>query len=420
MRKVFTNKNFSLLFFGNLVSSIGNTFYNFGIGWFILALTGSAFQAGLYLATGGLVSLLLTPFCGVLADRFNKVKIVYITDFIRGIAIVGAGYFISQDLDISTTMIVLYTATIILSVNQALFGPAVSSLQVDIVDEEDLQAANATMSMIRSLQGIIGLTLGGVLYEALGINWIFIINGLTFILSGISEMFIKHAYKKSDEKLTVKAGFDDLKVGLKYLVNKKGLMSLMVGIMFLNFAFIPLFVNGFPYMFNQLLKTSAFEYSIVQISVSVGTLIGAIIIGNIANRISVIKSQYTGLPLMSLIFIVIAILFNFVLNGIIEFNLFYGLIIGLMLIEGILNMYINIPIGTAFAISIDKEYRGRAYSVIETMGRAAIPLATLLGGFLIEVAGLEVLLVSSISIIFLIMIFFMTNKNIRNYLKSVD
>ncbi|QVK20896.1 MFS transporter [Mycoplasmatota bacterium] len=420
MKKVFTNKNFSLLFFGNLVSSIGNTFYNLGVAWFILELTKSALQSAIYIATGGIVSLLLTPFCGVIADRFNKVKIVYITDFIRGIVILGAGYFIYQDLSLSTTMIVLYVATIILSINGAFFGPAVSSLQVDIVDEEDLQAANASMSMIHSLQTIIGLTLTGLLYDIIGITGIFIINGLTFVFSGMSEIFIKYSYKKSAERLTVKEGLIDLKVGFKYLFNKRGLMSLMIGILLLNFAFVPLTVNAFPYMFNQLLKTTVFQYSLVQVSAAIGTLVGAIVIGNIARKLSVMKAQYTGMPLMALVFIFVAILFNFILSGKIEFNLFYGLIIGLMFFEGILLMYLNIPIGTAFAITIDQEFRGRAYSVIDTMSRAAIPLATLLGGFLIQVAGIQVLLVSNITIVFLIMIFFMSNKNIRGYLRSVD
>jgi len=420
MKKVFANKNFILLFVGDLVSSIGNSIYNFAIGLYIFEITESPIQFSLYMAVGLIITLVLTPFCGVLADRFNKVRTIYITDLIRGIVIAAAGIIIFQGLTQSNTMIVLYTCTIILSISSSLFQPSVDSLQVEVVDPDDLQSANATLSMTTSIQMIIGLTIGGILYDSLGINWIFIINGLTFIISGFSEMFINHPFIKKEDKLTLKSGFIDFKIGIKYLVSKKGLMSLMIAALFLNFAFIPLFATGFPYLFKVLLERSAVEYSFVQVAISVGTLIGAITIANLAGKLNLMKSQYLGLSLMTIIFIGIALLFNMILAGSIGFKLFYILIISLMLIEGIINMYLNVPLSTAIAKSIDQEYRGRAFSVISTMSMCAVPIAFLLGGILIESSSLQALMVFSISVLLIIIFVFMTNKNIRQYLRNSD
>ena len=88
------NKNFLLLYFGRLVSNFGNVFYNFAIGWYILSFTESASASGFYIAFGAIVYFILTPFGGVLSDRWDRVKIVYITDFIRGASIVLAGLVI--------------------------------------------------------------------------------------------------------------------------------------------------------------------------------------------------------------------------------------------------------------------------------------------------------------------------------------
>jgi len=405
---------------GNLVSSIGTTFYDFAIGWFILELTGSALQAGIYIATGGIIRLILTPFCGVLADRFNKVRILYITDWIRGLTIIGAGLAIFSGLNDPTTILVLYICTIILAVNGALFTPAVSSLQMEVVDRENFQSVNATMSMIGSFQGILGILLGGILYTTLGVKWIFIINGLSFIFSGISEMFIKHPHRRTNEELSVKEGLRDFKEGLKYLISKRGLMALMIGSLLLNFAFEPLFVNGFPYLFNQILKTSALQYSYVQVAAAVGSLVGAVVIGNLAKQIKVRPAITWGLTTITLVFIMIAVSFNLIIEGSISYQLFFWIVIGLMFLNGVLLMYLNIPTNTAFAKTIEPEYRGRAFSVLGTMSMAAIPLSVFLGGFVIEVLGLQVLLILSVVILVLITTYIFSNKRITEFIEDVD
>jgi len=418
MRRIFSNRNFTLIFTGNLVSSIGTTFYNFAISWFILDLTNSAFQAGLYMAVGAVVTLLLTPIAGVIADRFNKVRIVYITDYVRGIAIITAGLVIFSGISDNLTLIVLYACTIILGINGALFSPAVTSLQTEIVDPEDLQSANATMSMIGSFQGIIGLALGGILYVIVGINWIFIINGLTFIFSGVSEMFIRHQFVKKEETLTLERGVDDFKSGLKYLFSIRGLMPLMMGSLMLNFAFVPMGNNAFPYMFNQVLKTTPLHYSFVGMSISIGTLLGAIIIGNLQGRISVKKSTIYGIFSILVIFMSITAMFALIINGSIAYTLFLVAVLLLMGALGVTLMYTNIPMQTAFARNIEPEYRGRAFSVTQTLSMAATPLAVFLGGVVIEFSGLMVLLYSCIAIQVFIILFVFSNKNIRYFFNN--
>jgi len=91
MRALLKLPNYRLLFAGDLVSQIGSALYSFGISWFILTLTGSTFQAGLYLGFTGAIQILLVPFLSVYADRWHKGRILSITDFIRGIAILIAG-----------------------------------------------------------------------------------------------------------------------------------------------------------------------------------------------------------------------------------------------------------------------------------------------------------------------------------------
>ena len=82
---VFFNRNFRLVFLGALVSELGALLYNFAVGFYILQISGNnAFLQGLYLALCGAALLVFTPVGGVLGDRFNKAKIMYVCDYIKG------------------------------------------------------------------------------------------------------------------------------------------------------------------------------------------------------------------------------------------------------------------------------------------------------------------------------------------------
>ena len=82
---VFANRNYRFVFFGALISELGALLYSFAVGFYILQISGNnAFLQGLYLALCGVALLLFTPVGGVLGDRFNKAKIMYVCDYIKG------------------------------------------------------------------------------------------------------------------------------------------------------------------------------------------------------------------------------------------------------------------------------------------------------------------------------------------------
>ncbi|PKK96494.1 MAG: MFS transporter, partial [Tenericutes bacterium HGW-Tenericutes-3] len=94
-KSIFKNKNFTLMFLGLLVSNLGTQIYNFAMSIYIYDITdNNAIIAGIYFALGGAIFFVLTPFAGAIIDKIDKVKIVYITDFINGATIIAAGTII--------------------------------------------------------------------------------------------------------------------------------------------------------------------------------------------------------------------------------------------------------------------------------------------------------------------------------------
>lgn len=389
MKELFKNKDFTLLFSGHFVSQIGSVFYNFAVGWYLLSLTKSPLIAGMYIALGGVITILTTSISGVFIDRMNKLFILYMTDFIRGFTILLGG-FIMFTLNQETYLIgLLFFITIILALNNAFFHPAATALRPDIVADENLNQANALFSFIASIQTIIGLLLAGLLYAALGIELIFLINGISFILSGITELFIR---KRNDDSMPTavekKTFKEDFKVGIQYILRRQGLLMVMVSALLLNFAFAPFFANILPYLFNLVLEKEPLDLSIVQITASLGMLISGIIIGVVGKNMPIKSTILRGLSFTGTGFITLLILIMAVTSNIITYQQFMVLFLPVIFLTMTANVWVNVPFMTGMLRTIDKDVRGRVFGLMDTISQAMTPLAFLLAGFLLEYGSL--------------------------------
>jgi len=413
---VFKNKNYVLLFLGALVSNLGNTIYNFAISLYILDVTNNnALIAGLYLATGGLVYFIIAPFGGAIVDRLDRVKVVYITDFIRGVTIVVAGYLLFVGLTNNQQIIMLFICTIILAVNGAIFGPATSALPANILKPEQLQQSNSLMQGANSLYAIIGALLGATLFTLLGIKMIFIINGLSFILSGISEVFITTKTKADpDHVITFKSAVDDIKIGFKYLVKLKPIFYLILYASLLNFFMTPVFANGLPYLFKSQLQVSSIYYSFIVAAFPAGIIISSLILGIKKQKERIFSLLKMGLIGFALFMAIFTIGVHLHLANISTFLVFMITSVLVTLILGVYNGLINIPFGTAIQLKVEKDMQGRVFSVLSVIAMGLTPISMAIAGIIIE--GLGVLTLFYISSIALVIITFLIikNKYIRN------
>ncbi|MEG1016201.1 MAG: MFS transporter, partial [Oscillospiraceae bacterium] len=125
-RSVLRSRNFFLLFLGTIVSNIGSTLYSFAVSFYILKITqNNALLQGIYLAVCGVVFVLFSVVGGVLADRWDKVKIVYGSDFIKGFAILISAviiYISIQNGSVTTQLIVLFCMGILSNIIAAIFS----------------------------------------------------------------------------------------------------------------------------------------------------------------------------------------------------------------------------------------------------------------------------------------------------------
>lgn len=404
VKSVFKNKNFVLTFLGALVSNIAAIFLNFATSFYILKITdNNAFIQGIFLAVGGLVFVACSIFTGVLSDRFNKAKIMYICDYAKGILIIFGGtlLFVIKNNTIQTVL--MFVLTVFLNAIAAIFTPASQSILPFILEEEQLQQGNSYLTGLNSFQSIIGLLLAGLLYSFVPFPIIMIAIGVCYVGSGISEMFIRYEFIPNENKLTFNSVVLEIKDAFKYLKTIEALAIFIVIILFVNFFFAPLDANFLPtFVYSDLAEHSDYLFSsfispemwssLLSVFFCIGGIIGALILSNAKPMDKVAKFIKLQFAILSVFTFVLAVLYFVLVNKNDSVNLFLIVSCALFLIDGIIISFINIPFGTTIYKVCEKSMLGKVQTLINIGSQGLIPLASFLAGICIQYLGNHILL----------------------------
>ena len=393
-KNVFRNKNYTLTFLGALVSNVAALFYSFAVSFYILKLTGNnALIQGLYLASGGVTFCIVALFGGVVADRFDKAKIMYICDYLKGAIIVGFTFLLMFVIKSNEgKVVILFVVTVLLNAIAGIFTPASNALLPQIVEGNQFQQAQSYFSIINSFQAIAGVILAGILYTLVPINVLFFIVGGCYIVSAISEMFIKYtsSYEKRDEKLTVKAVFNDIGEGFRYLKTIKALLVLIICILFINFFFSPIFENfppyfiatdvaGTDYLFHDTLAPEMWN-SFFSVAVGIGSLVMGIVLSIMKQSKKCNCVVRWSMMAVSFLVILMAVFYGLFTNNIISLNALLIILLVILFLIGAFIILINVPSSTAMMTIVDKDKFGKLSSVMNIGSQGLIPLSMFLGG----------------------------------------
>jgi len=393
-KRLFINRDYGLLFLGRLVSQIGDGIHYFALTWLVLDLTGSGATLGSVLMVSTLPGILLAPFAGVIVDTLNRKMIIVGADIIRGLlALTLAAVYHSGLL----TMPILYVATALLSLCGVVFGPAISATIPNLVKKEELVQANARDSFSMSATGILGPIAGAVVLGATGYFGVFIINGICFILSGISEMFIrfpkreKHSLDaaavqgKEKPPSPTRQFMINFKQGFTYIWSNVGLRTLIMFALVLNFMGNPLFSVIFPYFGKEVLQMEASHYGFTQSSFPAGLMLGTFLIGALTQRISKHQLLSWGIVWQGILVLLMSIIaFPIVHQHLSPMAILASIAVPTLFL-GILNVQVNVPLNVTLQESVPDNYRGRVFGLLGSLVQMLVPVSMALFGVLVDI-----------------------------------
>src|SRR5512135_2545010 len=172
------NSEFTRLWIGQLVSNLGDWFNTVAVLALVYDLTQSGLSTGLIIIASTLPAFLLTPYAGVVVDRFDRRQIMMTADLTRGVLALGMLLVRTPN-----EIWLLYVFSALLIAFASFFGPALNSAIPNLVSSDELISANALSSATWGLMLAVGAAVGGIVIATVGRDAAFIINSLSFLFS---------------------------------------------------------------------------------------------------------------------------------------------------------------------------------------------------------------------------------------------
>lgn len=192
---ILQNANFRWLWVGQVVSLLGDWFNLIASATLVAQLSGSGFAVGVLFTIRMLAPFVIASVAGICADRCNRKHLLIITDIARGFIVFGF-LLVREESDIW----LLYTLTTLLFAVSGFFTPARRAILPDITSPRELGAANALGAATWAVIYALGAAIGGFTTGIFGSQTAFVIDGLTFFISGAILLKIKLSNPSSTTK----------------------------------------------------------------------------------------------------------------------------------------------------------------------------------------------------------------------------
>ncbi len=367
------NRDLFLLWQGQLVSQLGAQAFNIAMMYYLMEATGSSSVMGIVVAIGMLPMILVGPFAGVLADSLSRKSIIIGADIVRGIAVLLAAltlYLAPQ----STTLAIAAVcfAVVVNATMRAFFQPAISASIPDLCQREQLDKTNALFQSTTQFTQVIGQAVGGILYRIVGAPVMLLIDGISYLLSALSEAFIRMPQRESHKPLNFAQAKRDFganfKAGLAYVKGVEGMLSTMLFVSSINLFVAPVLLL-LPFYAENTLGGDAGWYGFLLATLAFGTILGGIVAAKVSPQ--GIKRTRHMIAAMYLAGIGIGAL------GLINDSY---MALAAIAVVGIAIGLFNVPAMTLFQSAPPANLRGRVFSLLNTAVTAAMPLGFLLGG----------------------------------------
>lgn len=356
-------RNYRLFFYGQMLSLIGTWTQQVALPWLVYRLTGSVFLLGIVGFAGQIPVFILTPFAGVLTDRWNRYNILIVTQILLMVqAFLLAALFFSGHIQVWHIIIL----TVLMGLINAFDMPTRQAFVVTMVDNrEDLGNAIALNSMMFNSARLIGPSVAGLVIAVTNEGICFLVNGVSFVFVIASLLMMKiHTEQPKPHKSHV---LHEMREGLVYVYGFKPLRYIILLLALVSLVGMPYSVL-MPVFAGNILGGGPHTFGFLMTAAGVGALSGAMYL---ASRKSVWGLERI-LPMATGVF-------GF---GLIAFSLSRQLWLSLplMVITG-LGMIMQIAAcNTLIQTIVDDDKRGRVMSLYVMAFIGTAPFGSLLAG----------------------------------------
>lgn len=381
MFQALRNRNVTILFSAQVVSIMGDMVLFIALPFWVYKLTGSALATGIMMGALTLPQLLVSPFAGVIVDRVDRKRLMIISDLLR--AALMLCYFLVND---ASQVWVIYLLAFAESAVSQFFRPAVMAVVPTLVEgEEALTRANSLLGASWALGQLAGPALGGVLVTIYGPHGAALFDAVTYLVSAALLLFLRlparvHVTEKFE---TVRHAIQqfryELRQGVRVVLDRR-----ILRVIFASLAVLMLaqgIINVLLVIIvNEIWHAGATEFGWFISVQGIGALVGTVVIGALASRVSAKQLVFGGGVIAGLILLVMVNLASVYLA------------MALMFFAAIAIVAFDVGLSTLIQLGSDDANRGRVSGLMQTTMAAAQLLSIAATSLLTDQVGAVIML----------------------------
>jgi len=363
-------RNFKLFFIGQSISLIGTWIQMIAMSWLVYDLSHSAFLLGLVGFVSRIPTLVFAPFAGVIADRFNKYKLLFLTQVLAMLQAVIMTILLFANVIQIWHILVL---GIFLGIVNSLDVPVRQSFVIELIEKkEDLSNAIALNSAMVNGARLIGPSIAGILVASFGESWCFMINSLSFIAILSTLWLMKIPRLLLDRKK--ESHLYKLKEGFKYVFGFHPIRDILLLLALVSLMGMP-FQVLMPVFAKDIFHGGADSLGILMGAVGAGALIGALYLAYRKSIVGLGKNLVMATGLFGI--------------GLVLFSLSDTLWLSLIILMFTgLGMMVEITASNTMLQTISEDdKRGRVMSFYSIAFMGTVPLGNLLSGVFSDLIG---------------------------------
>jgi len=356
---------------GEATSNVGNNLFDIAIMWYLYKVTNSP---SLISGVTGLFNLLvlLNLFTGVVSDKHSKTVVMLVVDFFQITVMLIAGWVYSL-FSVSFWMIVL--VSFLSKAAGCFFAPAEDTLIPELVTEDSLTKANGINQGVTTLSGMTGMLVGSTLISLISIADFAFLNAVSFFISLVCLLIVQRGYTDTALREQRSQGSSAWYDGIAYIKDNRVLRVIVFTGLLLNFCLGPVMSLTVVWV-KGILKGTAMDYSIAQIALMVGVILGSI--GASVVKKGLKQKMIVSFLSLSLIVVAMALLKNMITYFI------------LRILIGFFAGIINVSIFTSLQTNTPSRLLGRVSGALLAGTNLFLPLGMLVGGALVNFVGVAV------------------------------
>jgi MFS family permease len=363
-------RNYRLFATGQVLSNTGTWMQRIAQDWLVLSLTGSSAAVGITTALQFLPMLLFGLWGGVIADRYNKRRLLLISQSTMGL--LGAALAV---LTLSGVVHVwhVYAIAFLLGLATVVDNPTRQTFVAEMVGPRDVRNAVSLNAANFQAARIVGPAVAGVLISAVGSGWAFAINGLSFLAPIAALLMMRESELHEVPRVPRQKG--QLREGLRYVAGRPDLVWSIVLVGFIGtFGYnFPIWLTAFT---DDVFHAGAGTYGLLNTGMAAGSLLGALL------------TARRGTTRMRML-IGCAVLFG-VLEGAAALTPVLWLFAALLIPVGLFGLMFNTSANASVQLASDPMVRGRVMSLFVMVFVGGTPIGAPVVGWVTDTYGARI------------------------------